>query len=281
MRTSLLILLDVAPADVLAVMADDCKGSEEETGASRRNILDFIEQQARTFREEKLESGKDLDAEEAFREGFYLALASCESTEKKQILGMILPLSTVSGKNSTAERSGEYARYLTESLSARASSNSTTPYIKLFTAFLDRNPPLDPRFIFDFLAAHGGVVVSLAFEKADKMAIALLHRLRSATVSIIKNIGEPAVKSVIPAYSKAVLDELLVCSPAGLLLMTGHTIQEYRQVSIHPRNPFSCSLSPSSRRWTAQRHLEIDRREKIIDPSGRCRRRVSRALARE
>ena len=212
-RTALLTLLSVAPSDVLTVMADDCKGSEAETGASRRNILDFIEQQAKGFRDEVLASGNNVEAEEVFRNGFYDALANCESTEKKQILGMISTVSTISGKNATAETSAEFVRHLTESIRPNSTSSSTIPYLNLFSTFLSRNPPLDPRYLILFLASHGGTVVSLAFEKADKAAIALLDRLKLGIAEVIRgglSNGTMDLKRVIPEFGKAILEEIIV-----------------------------------------------------------------------
>lgn len=182
-------------------MVDDCKGSEEETGASRRNILDFLEQTASV--RELLESGQDLSAEEAFK-GFYDALGSCEPAEQRQILGMLASSSTITGKNATEGAAAEYASRLTTTLREGSSTSSTTPLIRLFAKFLDRTPPLNPQSIVGFLAAHGGAVVSLALEKVDKDAVKILDQLK-----LLVPANTPRGK-VAADFVKAILPEVLV-----------------------------------------------------------------------
>jgi hypothetical protein len=53
--------MDVSPSDVFSMMAEDFKASEDETGASRRNILDFLVA-AKEKRVEILESGDYIDS---------------------------------------------------------------------------------------------------------------------------------------------------------------------------------------------------------------------------
>ncbi|RXK42312.1 hypothetical protein M231_00302 [Tremella mesenterica] len=176
-RESLYNLLSVRPSDVIGIMADDCRGSEEETGASRRNILDFISEST-TVLGPILHSGNDLKSEQVFRDGFFEVLSTTAIAETRQVLSCLMPLSTISGKNSTKEIATRYMKALTDSLHEGSSEGLTAPLIKLFAQFIDKNPPVDVRAVMACWAAHGAVILSTGLEKGNDVALNLIERLR-------------------------------------------------------------------------------------------------------
>jgi len=182
-RESIFILLSVSPTDVFAVMADDCKGSQEETGASRRNILEFLETAGKGPGPLRgiLESGDYLDAEKVFREGFTEVLTTTAIAETRLVLGLLSPLSTVSGKNATIA--------------------STSAFIRIMTTSL-----------------HGGAAIALAREKQDETAKGLIEKLKtwisgaSTNWRITKEESEKDVSAavLVPAFCETMLEALLV-----------------------------------------------------------------------
>lgn len=213
-RQALYDLLDVSAADVLSMMAEDCKGAEEETGASRRNVLDFL-QSAKEKRAEILESGRNLEAEKVFAEGFYDVMGTTAIAETRQILGLLLPLSTVSGKNSTPHTTGKFAKALSRCLHSNSPVGLTTPLLRLWAELDKRNPRLDPRWTLYFLAEHGAAVVSLVADKDDKMAREVLlspirdiSKLRKALDQRVS--GDLDERKLLPAFAQTILDAALV-----------------------------------------------------------------------
>ena len=213
---ALCLLLSVSASDVFAVMADDCRGSEEETGASRRNILDFLQKDAVNQRKDILESGNHQDVEATFRTGFEGVLETTAIAETRLVLGLLLPLSTISGKNATPESAGRFARTLAVSLRAGSSTPLTTPLIRLFAEFVKPNPPLEAPEALNFLAAHGAAVVLMALEKDDRAAILLiggLTRWVDETVKLWKTKpgkGDLAENKLVPTVCSSLLSTLLV-----------------------------------------------------------------------
>ncbi len=199
-------------------MADDCKGSEEETGASRRNILEFLETPAASARKDILESGEHLEAEKVFREGFIDVLGTTAIAETRLVLGLLVPLSTVSGKNATMASASGFARTMTSSLHPGSSTALTQPLIRLFADFVTRNPSIEPRYALLFLSAHGGAVVAMAVEKQDPAAKGLVDKLRAWTSgAIVAWSGKAAeeeqdvsASSLVPSFSRTMLDASLV-----------------------------------------------------------------------
>ena len=155
------------------MMAEDCKSSEDETGASRRNILDFLVG-AKEKRAEILESGKHINAEHVFADVFYEVMATTAFPETRQILSLLLPLSTISGRKATSETTARYAKRLTRSLRPDSSVVLTTPLVRLWMDLEKRMSWFDNRWSIFFLADHGAAVVSLLEEKKDKQARELL-----------------------------------------------------------------------------------------------------------
>lgn len=201
--------MDVSAADVFSMMAEDCKGSEDETGASRRKILDFL-QASSAKRAEVLESGKDVEAEKAFAEGFYEVIQTTAFAEKRQILTLLLSLSTISGRNATPATTGRYAKAVTRCLKPNSPVALTTPIIRLWAELLKRKPELDPRWTIYFLADHGAAVVSLLTDKQDKQAqeILLAHTLdprrliRSVEDRTDRDLG---AKDLVPDFAETML----------------------------------------------------------------------------
>lgn len=88
--------MEISPVDVINVMADNCKGSETETGTSRRNVLEFLSHHASDQRKMLLESGKNMEAETAFKSAFesVLEVLSAGSEDRKVVLGLLESLAT-------------------------------------------------------------------------------------------------------------------------------------------------------------------------------------------
>jgi hypothetical protein len=169
-RDSIFTLLSVSPNDVFAVMLDDFRGSEEETGASRRNILEFLYKVAGEERKKLLESGDRLDVEKTFREGFGDLVASLPWNEAVKVLAMMVRLSTISGRNRTEETCGDFARILRKALRPGRGGKELEELLGLFDLFMKKNPPVDSRGVLVFFATHGEGVVELAFEADSAVA---------------------------------------------------------------------------------------------------------------
>ena len=217
-QESLLALLSVSPADVFTVMTDDCKGSEEETGASRRNILAFLEGPAAEARRDILESGDHVDAEKTFHSGFIDVLQTTAIAETRLVLGLLLPLSIFSGRNASPASASAFCKTLAGSLHRGSSTALTQPLIRLFAAFVGRNPPLDPRYALMFLSNHGAALIALALEKQDGVAVGLVERSRGWTAGALilwlkgtlDSDQDISSSSLIPAFCNTTLDGLMV-----------------------------------------------------------------------
>jgi hypothetical protein len=215
-HNSLHTLLSVSAADTFDVMADDCQ-SEEQSGASRRNILNFLTDQAKQERAKSLESGDDMEAEDIFREGFYAVLKVAAPAEQTLVLSLLLPLSSISGKHATRERASTFCRHLTESIEPRSSSDITLPVIDLLGDLVKRKAPVDPRCLVSFLANHGAVVLGLAVDHASATAVDLIKRVNEWTEQAIdewkvgKESGEgEAEEQLAPAFGVTMVDAVLV-----------------------------------------------------------------------
>jgi hypothetical protein len=152
-------------------MIDDCRGSEAETGASRRNIIQYLRTDAVELRQRVLETGEDLEAEKVFRDGFMDVLGKMGS-EGKLVLEMLLPLSTISGKNATTSQVGAFVRAIADLPGER----NDPEVVHMFDDFAGRNPPIDPRDVLPFFVGHGGMTVKLALQQ-DAAAIRIVERL--------------------------------------------------------------------------------------------------------
>ena len=100
--------METSPVDVIEVMADNCKGTEVETGTSRRNVLEFLTKHASEQRRRLLEAGANVEAEKAFQSGFESVLRICGAdSEEGKVVGSLLAslsinrssVSTFSGKS--------------------------------------------------------------------------------------------------------------------------------------------------------------------------------------
>jgi hypothetical protein len=178
-------LLEINPSDVLSVMIDDCRGSEAETGASRRNIIHYLRTDAVELRRRVLETGENLEAEKVFRDGFMDVVRKMGS-EGKMVLEMLLPLSTVSGRNATISQAGAFVRAI-----ADLPGGSNGPeVVHLLDDFAGRNPPIDPRDVLPFLVVNGGITVKLALQQ-DAAAVRIIERLRRWAGEAASHAQEP------------------------------------------------------------------------------------------
>jgi hypothetical protein len=214
-------LLEVSPSEVFSIMAEDCKGSEAETGASRRNILEFLNTDAKSQRKELLESGKYIEAENTFSSGFYDVLSTTAIAETRLILSLLLPLSTISGRNCTRTSSGKFAKTLIKCLHPKSSIGLTMLLIKLWDDFTTKADGLDPRWMICFLADHGEAVVQAALEKGDKEAKSILEYPNTNTSKRLgryfardNDRSEPELETrkLIPVFAQTMLDPVLVSS---------------------------------------------------------------------
>jgi hypothetical protein len=203
------------------MMAEDCKSSSEDDGASRRKILDFLQNDARAQRKEILESGRYVQAEETFSTGFYDVLSTARPgfTETIQILGLLMTLSVVSGRNATRDTMGRFSKVLTQSTRSKKDVAQTQSLIRLWDEFSTKAENLDPRWAIYFLAEHGALVVELAIEKDDKVAKRILELINAHTSSRWRRYMENRedkdleARQLIPLYAQTVLEAALVCSP--------------------------------------------------------------------
>lgn len=188
-RESLHTLLSVSPADVFSVMADDCRGSEEETGASRQNILKFLSPSSADLstgisldtRRALLESGKHTDVEDVFREEFLSVVSQHQhgqggmgKDEKMTILNLVIPLSTVTGQNATTPTVKRVSHLIIDLVPPGSPAKEVQPVVQLFNTFISsltlapfpaqqrRENVLDPRVPITFFAKHGQATTQLA-----------------------------------------------------------------------------------------------------------------------
>ena len=200
-------------------MSFDCCGSEAETGASRRNILDFLTRDATALLRPILESGDHLDAEKAFQKGFEEVLKTTAIPETRQVLSLLVPLSTVSGKNAPPESAAKFSRLVTDSLHSRSSPLLTQPLIKIYADFVSRTTKLDARVGLRFWAAHGVAILQLALEKADKPSIVMIDKLRVWSTAAVKAYnsttedsgGDISERELTPAICEVITKGLAVC----------------------------------------------------------------------
>lgn len=186
-RESLHTLLSVAPADVFSVMADDCRGSEEETGASRQNILKFLSSAdpstgiSLDTRRTLLESGRHTDVEDVFREEFLSVVSQHQQgqggmgkDEKMTILKLVIPLSTVTGQNTTTPTVKRVSNLIIDLVPPGSPAKEVQPVAQLFNTFIsslylspfpaqrETENVLDPRIPITFFAKHGQAITQLA-----------------------------------------------------------------------------------------------------------------------
>lgn len=213
--------MDISPSDVFSMMAEDCKGSEDETGASRRNILDFLVA-AKDKRSEILESGDHIDAECVFADGFYEVMATTAIAETRQILGLLLPLSTISGRRATSESTGKFAKTLTKCPHPDSSPGLASPLVRLWIDLDKRHRWMDPGWTLYFLADHGAAVVSLMADKEDKQAKELLlfpTRDPSKLRKSLEYMSAPELdqEKLLPSFASTMVKSALV-SPTDISL---------------------------------------------------------------
>ena len=182
-RQSLLTLIDLSPIDAFSVMIDDCRGSEEETGASRRNILEFLRDIAAEKRKVFLESGEDVEAEAAFLKGFIEVLKTTGIAESRLILGFLLPLSIVSGGNAIPTKTTDFVQALTGSLSGGSATALAEPLVGMMAILSRKGVMVDAVSSLDFLAKHGDAVVVMAM-KGDPNARDVVEALKVSLKSV-------------------------------------------------------------------------------------------------
>ncbi|TYJ57261.1 hypothetical protein B9479_001994 [Cryptococcus floricola] len=218
---ALVDLLFIASPDVFSVMADDCKGSEAETGASRDNILRFLKYQGAPALKKLLHSGNHRDAEERFRNEFEGVLSSggLGLEEKVTVINLLVPLSTVSGANARAESTNQFIKLITDSFPSMtpiADKSRVTHILKELVGRLHQyhpnNPPYDARYILYFFSVHGaGLTFSLFKPEGDGRAKEMLEGLKEwlAQAEVLWSFGQvrdPCLDKV--RVAKGVIEQL-------------------------------------------------------------------------
>ncbi|ODN92114.1 hypothetical protein L198_05786 [Cryptococcus wingfieldii CBS 7118] len=218
---ALVELLFIAPLDVFSVMADDCKGSEAETGASRDNILRFLKYQGAPALKKLLHSGNHRNAEERFRNEFEGVLSSggLGLEEKVTVINLLVPLSTVSGANAPTESTNQFIKLLTDSIPSMTPIADKSRVTHIMKELVDRlhqyhpnNPPYDARYILYFFSVHGaGLTFSLFKPERDGRAKELLEGLKEwlAQAEVLWSFGQvrdPCLDKV--RVAKGVIEQL-------------------------------------------------------------------------
>lgn len=179
-------LMDMSPKDVIEVMADDCKGSEEETGASRRNIIEYLSKDCGSFRRKFIESGAHSKIEDIFRTGFMDVLKTASSSESIMILEMLVPLPSISGTVAQKETTTGFIRALTDSLKGGSSLGRSTRHIQIFGSLAERLPSLEPKAALYFFSKHGAAVIQSMLIKGDPVSLSLIKKLRGWVQEAVK-----------------------------------------------------------------------------------------------
>lgn len=246
-RESIHTLLAVSPADVFSVMADDCRGSEEETGASRQNILKFLSPPSPSSstgisldtRRRLLESGDHTDVEDVFREEFLGVITPVQQSqngqskgiskdEKMTILKLVIPLSTVTGRNATTPTVRRVSNLITDLVPPGSQAREVQPVVQLFNSFIsslslsqqdkEKQNVLDPRLPIVFFAKHGQAITQLALGNdmpSRKMVEGLkvwseesLRRWKGRDMNVevdVEVTREKVVKQILPALLASTL----------------------------------------------------------------------------
>ena len=186
------------------MMAEDVRSSEEESG---RNILNFLLKDAISQRREILESGRYIESENIFSNGFYEVLPT--SKERGLVLELLGTLSTISGRNASRESKGRYAKALTK---------YTTPSnaMKMWDSFNKKANP-DPRWTIYFLSEHGGSVVKAAMGD-DILAKGLLEFYQTESQSRWRRILEDRdekdldTRTLLPKFATTMIEAAIVSS---------------------------------------------------------------------
>jgi hypothetical protein len=211
-------LMDMSPVHVIEVMADDCKGSEEETGASRRNIIEYLSKDCVLFRRNHLESGQTPDAEEIFRKGFLDVLKTASASEAVMILEMLVPLPSISGPIAKKETTTSFVRALTDSLKGGSSISRSSRHIQIFASLAEKQSSLDPKAALYFFSRHGAAVIQSLLIKGDPVSLGLIKRLRGWVHEAVKQWEREALsdtdKKVVRRCLGDMLEEIAVSSYA-------------------------------------------------------------------
>jgi hypothetical protein len=169
-REAISTLLSIAPTDVFSVMIDDFRGSEQETGASRRNILEFLIKEAEPERRKFLESGDYPEVESTVRRGFADIIQDLGWEERIKILTMLGRFSSISGKKAKAEAAEDYLRLMRKALRSGEGLDRVEKLIEVSEDFLSRKPSVDPRAVIVFFTPHAEGILGLAIEREHKIA---------------------------------------------------------------------------------------------------------------
>jgi hypothetical protein len=236
-------MMTMSPIPVFNVMADDCKGSEDETGASRRIIIEYLYKDCAEFRRTVLAAGKSPAAEVAFRSNFAEVLKFASPAETTMILEMLVPLPSISGKNANRETTNAFVRSLTDSIKSSVTNKEKRRHVQLFAALAARPVSLAPELALYFFSKHGGAVVYWTLTRGDPQASSLVERLRAWAEEAVKQWQQKpasaADEKVIKRCVTEVLDELLVCHTERCVM---HTLTS-RHASRPRGRPISCALS--------------------------------------
>ncbi|WWC63604.1 uncharacterized protein I303_106209 [Kwoniella dejecticola CBS 10117] len=214
-KDSLHMLLSVSPAEVFSVMIDDCRNPEEDTGASRKNILKYLEINAAEQRKELLENGRHPEVEETLRNGLFDILTNANEEESKLIIGLLEPMSSISGKNSTEESRARYLKALINSIPSKSSASRVQDLIIAFKRYTEKAAPVDPRLAVLLLARYGEMVIKQGMGENDFSLRWIFHKMKEWTGQAIDKWSEKGndrdleEESLAPAFVRTILPPLL------------------------------------------------------------------------
>ncbi|ORX38269.1 hypothetical protein BD324DRAFT_346271 [Kockovaella imperatae] len=169
-------LLSISPNDVFAVALDDIRANEE-TGASRQNIINFLSRDAKPKLDSLLSEGDHQDAEEMLQNGLEDVCATASGEDKEAILNLMGSLPRISGPRASSSAVRRFVKFVTRSVKAGSSVDKTAPIVKVFAGFAKRAPSdLDAVEALAFPADHGTAMISLSLEKRDESAMTILDK---------------------------------------------------------------------------------------------------------
>jgi hypothetical protein len=203
----------VSPVETIEILAEECRNADG--GDARRNIIDFLEKYSAAQRAELLYSGKNLKVEDTFsREFERLIKSASEPGEAIAIVRMLIPLSTISGKNARREDAARFTKVIAEAVSSNAPANAREEIIEVFDEFLSRNPPVDPREILRFYGVHGRTFAKMALDGKSKGVMRQVEMLKKVVSEALelwrRGSNEPDESKIAPNFCRAILSRTLV-----------------------------------------------------------------------
>ena len=187
-------------------MTDECLSTQEGSGSLRRCILQFVAKDPSRILSDVLQSGKYVEAEEAFENGFQGVLRHVNAADKVIILDAIGRMSTTSGRGPSPQSVERFIRMVSGAL-----SDHQDMAVSVFSRYIEHRPVLDPRLALWFVACHIKPLVEA--EPVLRPVFGQLRAWSQQTCDIWKREegrGELSSKALIPKFANAVADYMVV-----------------------------------------------------------------------